>query len=137
MRGRWEALVERAATLRMAKAANLAVAVLLVSGTVIGFVALWFADRADPPTCYGIGWGCTPGPAMTIALIGVVVLAPAFVVATILVWTGRRLAARTGGAWRHVGAALVVLPVVVHAVAWIALIVATAVAVPAWLREMG
>lgn len=134
MNGRWEAVVERAATAGTAKAANLAVAVLLVSGGVIGFVALWLADRADPPTCYGIGWGCTPGPAMTTALIGVVVLLPVFVVATILVWTGRHLAARSTGAWRHVGTALVVLPVVLLVVAWITLIVATVVAVPGWLR---
>ena len=137
MSRRWQALVERAATRRMAKVANLTVVVLLASGSFIGFVALWFADRADPPTCYGIGWGCTPGPAATTALIGVVVLVPVFVGATILIWTGKHLAASSSGGWRHVGTVLVVLPVVVHLVAWVALIVATAVSMPGWVREIG
>lgn len=53
--------------------------------------AIWAATAAHqaehPPTCFGIGWGCTPDPASTAALLGIFVVGPAFVVlvATLLI----------------------------------------------------
>lgn len=25
-------------------------------------LALWLRDRSSPPSCYGLGWGCSPDP---------------------------------------------------------------------------
>lgn len=128
----WNALVARAATAEAARRANIAVAVLLAIGTLLTWGALWLEDRAHPPTCYGIGWGCTPDPGTSLLFIGWFVLAPAFVVSTVSIAVGRRLAGSTGRR-RHVGAVLVVLPVVVLAGALVALVVATLAALPGWL----
>ena len=33
-------------------------------------------QEEDPPTCYGIGFGCVPGPWSTAALVGMIFYAP-------------------------------------------------------------
>lgn len=48
--------------------------VLLVVGTVA------VDQHGSPPTCYGLGWGCTPGPVSSGLLWGMFVVVPATVV---------------------------------------------------------
>ena len=42
----------------IAGALALPVALLVILGT-------WLEYQESPPTCYGLGWGCTPGPGST------------------------------------------------------------------------
>lgn len=132
----WDALVARASTEETARRAHLAVAVLLGIGALVAYAGLWLEDRANPPTCYGIGWGCTPDPGTSMFFIGWFVLAPAFVVSTVSIRVGRRLAG-AAGRLRHVGAGLVVVPVVVLAAGLLALVVAFIAALPGWLAAIG
>ncbi|MBW3659232.1 MAG: hypothetical protein KY457_11380 [Actinobacteria bacterium] len=129
---RWEALVVWAATTAGARRANVTVAVLLGIGALVTWGGLWLEDRANPPTCYGIGWGCTPDPGTSMFFIGWIVLVPAFGVATVAIHVGRRLAGSTDRR-RHVGTAMVILPVAVLAVGLVALIGASLAALPGWL----
>jgi hypothetical protein len=48
--------------------------------------------EARPPTCFGIGWGCTPDAATTAVLIAVVIGVPALVAATLVILGGWLLA---------------------------------------------
>lgn len=56
----------------------------------LGAVALGTAieQAAHPPTCFGIGWGCTPDPGTTALLVGGLVGAPAVAIAWVLTWVG-------------------------------------------------
>lgn len=128
---RWDRLVTWAATPAGARRAKATVAGLLGIGALVTWGGLWLEDRADPPTCYGIGWGCTPDPATSMFFIGWIVLVPAFVVSTVAIHGGRRLAGSSDRR-RHVGAAMVVLPVAVLAVGLVALIGASLAALPGW-----
>lgn len=133
--GRRDALVARTSTVAGARVANAAAAVLLGLGALVAWGGLWLEDRADPPQCYGIGWGCSADPGTSMFFIGWFVLAPAFLVLTLGIWVGRRLAGSPAG-WRLVGAALVVLPVVLSAVAFVGLLVASLVGLPGWVRAV-
>lgn len=63
-------------------AAAVAVAVAAVA------VGVAIEQAANPPNCYGIGWGCTPDPATSAFLVGMIVGAPTVVVAWAATWVG-------------------------------------------------
>lgn len=61
--------------------------------TLLGWAAagtpvacLWTAwdQAANPPTCFGIGWGCTPDAEATAALFAIIVGVPACVLGTLV-----------------------------------------------------
>ena len=70
----------------------------------VGAVALGTAieQAANPPTCFGIGWGCTPDPGTTAFLVGWIVGAPALAVAWVLTWGGWALTRHRTGRTRLV-----------------------------------
>lgn len=79
-------------------------AVAAASGlAVLG--AVWAGTAAHqaehPPTCFGIGWGCTPDPASTAGLLGIIIVGPAFVVliATLLISLGIAWRRERAEAW--------------------------------------
>lgn len=45
----------------------------------IVYGSTWLEQRGSPPSCYGIGWGCTPDPAGSAALFAAVIVVPALV----------------------------------------------------------
>jgi hypothetical protein len=66
-----------------ARPALLAFAVCLLAtlvslGLVAGLTAL--EQASHPPACYGIGWGCVPGPLTTAALYGFFLVLPGVLV---------------------------------------------------------
>jgi hypothetical protein len=65
-------------------------ATMVAAALALGAVALGTAieQAANPPTCYGIGWGCTPDAGTTALLLGWFVAAPAVAIAWILTWVG-------------------------------------------------
>lgn len=62
---------------RYALRAAVAVLVTAVAFSGVNYVALWLDDRWHPPQCYGIGWGCSPGPETSLFLGVVFVVVPA------------------------------------------------------------
>lgn len=72
--------------------ASLAAVAVGVGGVAVGTA---IEQTANPPTCYGIGWGCTPDAGTTALLVGFIVGAPALVVAWTVTWVG--WAATRGG----------------------------------------
>lgn len=52
-------------------------------------------QTANPPTCFGIGWGCTPDPASTIGLYLMFIAAPALAVAAVILVVAGLLGPRT------------------------------------------
>lgn len=59
------------------------VAWLAISVLVL-FVLTARDQAANPPTCHGIGWGCTPDAATTVALYLMLVALPALAVASVI-----------------------------------------------------
>lgn len=45
-------------------------------------------QAAHPPTCYGIGWGCTPDPATMAMFVGMFVGLPTLAVGVPVTWVG-------------------------------------------------
>ena len=67
-------------------AGSVTAAILVGLGLVVAVT--WIDQRANPPTCYGIGWGCVPDSATVGVLSGFVVGLPAFAVAMLLIVGG-------------------------------------------------
>lgn len=95
--------------------------VVVVATIGVGVVTA-VEQAASPPTCHGIGFGCTPDAVTTAFLVGVVFGLPAVAVAWAATWIGwaltRERSDRTNrvAAWWPVSAlalAVVVLAVVV------------------------
>ncbi len=50
-------------------------------------VVYWWTvhqQAVNPPTCFGIGWGCTPDPGSTVALYLTFIVTPVLVVASLI-----------------------------------------------------
>jgi hypothetical protein len=68
---------------------------------VIG-VATAIEQAVHPPTCFGIGFGCTPDASTTVILIGMFVGAPVVVVAwvlTVIGWVSTRRRSERMNRW--------------------------------------
>jgi hypothetical protein len=66
---------------RRPTSAGLAELGLVVLALLVVGVATAIEQRAHPPTCFGIGFGCTPDPSSTAVLLGMFVGAPLVAVA--------------------------------------------------------
>ena len=64
----------------------------VLAGVGITALDVWLEQQARPPTCFGIGWGCTPDAATTAVLIAFVIGVPTLVVATLVIMGGWLLA---------------------------------------------
>lgn len=61
---------------------------LFAGWVAVSIPLLYFITVHDqalhPPTCFGIGWGCTPDPASTVGLYLIFIATPALVVGTVV-----------------------------------------------------
>lgn len=73
----------------------------LVSVGAVGLLT-WLYQRQRPPTCYGIGWGCTPDAGTSALLYGFVIVIPGVAATTVLLaatTVARTDRGRRVGAW--------------------------------------
>lgn len=75
------------AVVRPVAAAGVAVAAVAVALVAV-VVGVAIEQAAGPQNCHGIGWGCTPDPATSAFLAGMVVGAPTGVVGWAATWVG-------------------------------------------------
>lgn len=95
-----------------AKAAGAAAAAAAVNVVLVVAVTV-VEQHGSPPGCYGIGWGCTPGPVASGALWGMFAVVPALVVVSAVLALTVALPSHTA---RRRAAAAVAVVVVVAAV---------------------
>lgn len=69
-------------------AASLAALAVAVTATIGVGVVTAIEQAAHPPTCYGIGFGCTPDAITTALLVGGIFGLPALAVAWAATWVG-------------------------------------------------
>lgn len=69
-------------------AASVAALVVAIVALVAVGVAAAIEQAAYPPTCHGIGFGCTPRPTTIVALGGYIVGLPTTAVAWLATWVG-------------------------------------------------
>lgn len=72
---------------RPAAASLAALAVVILAAAMVG-VATAVEQAAHPPTCHGIGFGCTPDPATTAMLVGGIYGLPTVAVVWVASWVG-------------------------------------------------
>lgn len=72
---------------RPAAASVTALVVAVIALVVVG-VAAAIEQAAHPPTCYGIGFGCTPRPTTRVVVGGYLVGLPTITVAWVATWAG-------------------------------------------------
>lgn len=75
------------AWLRPAAATGVTTVAVAVAVAAVA-VGVAIEQAANPPNCHGIGWGCTPDPATSALLAGMIVGAPTVVVAWAATWVG-------------------------------------------------
>jgi hypothetical protein len=68
---------------RLVGALTVSLAAVCVALAVIG-VATAVEQRANPPTCVGLGFGCTPDAGSSVVLVGTLFAPPVIVVAWLL-----------------------------------------------------
>lgn len=72
---------------RPVAAAGVTIAAVAVALVAVA-VGVAIEQAANPPNCHGIGWGCTPDPATSAFLAGMIVGAPTVVVGWAATWVG-------------------------------------------------